>query len=651
MKNKNKFLTGTLAILIVMVAAVSFNDENKITGFAAKDIAGTESDEYEKASFYGVYSIAPNFRIKTDYNLNIYDILRSQAENLMSKAINCEATTLKTLRQCIEENFPSGWSFSCDTGTKKILYDFADNYQNCIDSTDNNCYCEYSLEYNSNDIQRYNLEGEHEISLSEHDPNSAAVLSEKPVAGIFAMILFGNKCSWYPNRFSIEYGGSSLDNVKFNFKDELAGTEHELTDLREITLYKHILPSGKESIDFVKREGNKFIYPNGDEVSAPLRKCRSGRTFGFCYDSGKEYPVYDKEKGRSGIFNITYEFALYFKDEPPKPLTGLEIKDNKKADKSVILKWNKAEEADVVQYNIFYSQKSFISESTDEIKGDQEINIIPISTESANLFAGRFYIVEGDINLENCEYAYSDKKCLYKITTNEGEKLMALEKDALYNFIYGDKNYLVYIIDNVENVNYNFAVTAVDRNNNEIDNLDPEQRLTSRENYNSGSSQDDLGPELINFENVDTSIPGQFKIKWFRPENNFDGTPLEPAELLSYVIYYRGCEAVFAYPRDDTASTERTYHESEFTPCPEPDSLEFSYYFAVFAKDSRNNPADDDIKLWPHEILELQFTPAGVVYDPSLISRASEIPPLEEEIIPDALLSLPYIPEESQPIE
>jgi len=84
-----------------------FIKENQIIGIADQEIKITMFFENPKT---GEYSVKPSFNIKTKFNLNDFQTLKEQAEELIGK---CAGNPDKL--QCVKENKPENWGYTQET--------------------------------------------------------------------------------------------------------------------------------------------------------------------------------------------------------------------------------------------------------------------------------------------------------------------------------------------------------------------------------------------------------------------------------------------------------------------------------------------------------------------------------------------------------
>lgn len=177
----------------------------------------------------------------------------------------------------------------------------------------------------------------------------------------------------------------------------------------------------------------------------------------FCVKSNEQFTVYDWTEEDTEERDIIIKFAAYIVDLPPEPLTGVKVYDNKKDNGSVIVTWNRDKASDAKTSSIYLSKTNFLRKKIQNraIDGVNQVNILDI--ENAELIPY--------IDLTECASVIIEKGCFY------AKYNKPLAKGRLYNVRNELEDYYIYIVDGLDDeITYNFAVTAIDANGNEIDN-------------------------------------------------------------------------------------------------------------------------------------------------------------------------------------
>jgi len=236
--------------------------------------------------------------------------------------------------------------------------------------------------------------------------------------------------------------------------------------------------------------------------------------------------IYNKEKGNFEIENITIKFALMIGDNiPPEPVPYIKVYDDLVSERSVIVTWKKSptedKENDIDKYIIYYSDTPFKDIENFADKIDQ----ISFDYDGQKEF--------DEVDFTNCEENNKCKPCVYKgIDANElllYKKLYYSKKEEVYF------SFISILEDGNENP-YFFAVAAIDKSGNVINNSVEGQWLIPNENYIGAYSKDDLAPSKV----INLVSEGSI-ISWKKPEKNIDGTNLvEEDNEMTYGVYRDG---------------------------------------------------------------------------------------------------------------
>ncbi|MBI2541383.1 hypothetical protein HYV80_01615 [Candidatus Woesearchaeota archaeon] len=583
----------------------------KITGFAAS--------QEKQSNIIGSYFSNLSFRAKISYGLDDYGTIRESIG-----IISACTESGKHLTQCIDElnakDKAFTWQLGCDKGAEKILYDFAEFLQNCIESDDNNCLCRKKMEIKKEDIQDFlPPTNEYSFTLTKNPSLRSIEISLPNFEGISYNINTNGLSGRFPQTYSIGYG--KIDGaLKFNliFINEVLNTPAEKSSetfgpTNQITIYKKQLKDNSKAIEFVDQKDSMLIYPNGKiatdndgkEINPKgLQDCqfKPKNIYKFCVTQNS-YKVlaYDKIDGKVTERNPVIKFASYVPDLPPAPLKNLEAFDRPKAEKSVLLKWDKNNEKDTAKFRIYYadsSLKAFDAKiSTEELRKNKNI----ISKEiDANAIE-----VNSPIKLDGCEFDFLNKKCLFPAD---------IENNKIYYSPFF--NAYVYSLNVPEDKKgYDISVTAVDKNNNEINNIDASQKLPIVENI---QSTDDLPPNSENlvilklqqiYEPISKKITFNF---WEKPVNSIDGSPLN--DFNNYKVYYlkynslaqgeksNEINKILGYELKGLKFLANVNYEQQGQPflidisATNPESGN-TYFFVIAAADINGNPKEEQFKV------------------------------------------------------
>lgn len=137
----------------------------------------------------GTYSVRPSFRAKIKYNLDVYETIREQADELIQE---CSNEPQNEIRECIskklaifnKDDAPLQWDLESKLDGELVLYDFVDNFRQCneapIPEGEDFCICNFSLEYPSSDIKR----AFYVIKMEQHSEIDQGIIDETELTGL-----------------------------------------------------------------------------------------------------------------------------------------------------------------------------------------------------------------------------------------------------------------------------------------------------------------------------------------------------------------------------------------------------------------------------------------------------------------------------------
>jgi hypothetical protein len=582
MNKKEIMAIGAFLFLVAAIGLFYFNAS--ITGAAV-------ASPQESRNVYGIYSVRPSFRLSIDYDFEDYAKI---------------AEGVRHLSECTEEGFAlqdclkslgntiyyAGyeWEEECDKGAEKVFYDFAEFYQSCFDSEDDKCICELDLGYSEEEIRKLGFEGKYKIITEQNIPKTAITLKLKePDMPLEYEIKTHGISNWNPSEYSVEYKEGGLGSMELYFRDELGGKDTSIKNIDKIALYKE-----GNSIEFARIDGDEIVLRDKRKEKPKTCLPKESTLHRFCVtNTNKKFYIFENNKAE--LKSPVIKFAAYIRDIPPMPLRNVEVTDKLMDDGAVIIKWDKGNERDIAKYNIYYAKSElnlFDDSPLEGIKARQgmnkkeldEINIKPITVD--------------DLFLEGCEFDLSRKGCVYTTGT---ENKIVLEKEKLYLFEDPLKEYYIYALPLEDNVEYDFAVTAVDANGNEIDNVKYKLPVVRKK-----KSINDLPPSSKDAAiNVEPSAD-RFIFHYNKEHLNLDGTPAD--DFSHYEVYYR----FYQFNEWIESAIENGEVQEELLDKP---LSEFSKYdtrlgilrnpddffiFAVIAVDKNNNP--DANKFTPRQL-------------------------------------------------
>lgn len=576
----------------------------KITGFGVS--------QEKQSNILGTYFVNTSFKAKISYGLDDYGKVR-ESLGIISECTESGRHITQCTDELNKENKNFKWELNCDKGAEKVLYDFAEFLQDCIDSDDNNCLCTKKFERLTEEKANYEIEINEDIAAKKLNlvflspKNELAYdVSTNGISGVI------------PRRYFFSYSGDTpIINLIFT---DLSGIQSGLGPLSELIIYKNDDNKNKaKSIDFVRQEGDSIVYPEPEaesEYSTAIPTIKTVKKFNlhpcqlkpkniyrFCVTQNNyKVMAYDRLDGKIKERNPVIKFASYVPDLPPTPLKNLESFDRPKAEKSVLLKWDKSNEKDIAKFRIYYADsglKVFDAKiSTEELRKNPNVFSKEIDVNAAE--------INTPIKLDECEFDYKNKKCMFSAAEIESGKLY--HSTTLNSFIYS-----ISIPDG--NKAYDFAVTAVDNNNNEINNIDTNQKLPTVKNV---QPIDDLplSSENIVALKLQQNYDAPSKKTTFnfgeKPKNNLDGTSAN--DFKDYKVYYLKYAPLSQQEKaseinkilDSKLKNFKYIANVNYEQQGQPFFIDLSvtnpesgnvYFFVIVAADINSNPKEDQFKV------------------------------------------------------
>ncbi|GIU69255.1 MAG: hypothetical protein KatS3mg002_0491 [Candidatus Woesearchaeota archaeon] len=456
-------------------------------------------DEIESKGIIGKYYVNPSFTVTVPFDISLINNLSI----FMNKTVNdCRISQLgkrECLKAKIEEfnnnvgkkyasnNTYVSLTMDCDeTKEEKDFNNLIASIEDCALSPDFDCQCD--LKKNSN----------LKITI-ESDENIA--------------------------KFKYTKSGNDYEIISYNtFVDS---QNNPLIISKEI-----------KDISFIKKLG----YLKYGE--SKYRKCTIPESrYRLCLKTDYKTDYYDGNSLKKK--NVNVKFAITIKDnDVPPPIENIELLNMKNSRNSIIVLWNEPKMNNQKIPDIGY-YKIYMSDVTTDF--DKDINSIKNTLKYRTidiLNTGYYRLKSFDINQEPECGLVDDKYCRFfykaKDASNNDIKI-ELEVNKLY--YVEDKEKFIYILDGMDSYNALnpgrdkfIAVTAVDLDGNEIDNINESQKITLGKNLKSIKPIDALEPGLtsinINIDNVNNKI----YLTYNRPEFYINGMPMDNKAII-YRVY------------------------------------------------------------------------------------------------------------------
>lgn len=372
----------------------------------------------EKKALFSANLATPSFNHKIAYSFDEYSELAKKIPSLIESSASCVGSA--DANRCIRNKLSAlqdskfRYDIGCEEGNERILADFAEFYQDCLSSADDDCTCSFGPEGNA-DI----------------------LLENKDRQGKQTQLTLGRS-------YVIDVTGPLL------LQD---GSRVPRDSYTVSTNTKIIVHKQRNTLAFTSTEGSKKCAVNK-------------RVFRFCATSNTYKVIgYNDKSLKAEFMPVKYKFALSLeKKNPPPPVVNLTTADKEKAEHSVLLYWNESTDASVRDYSVFIQGTDFQPsagnlKSLEGLKSSREIVVteIPDSRIFKELSAERPF-----------EIVRRDGKLTYKVLSKDGtvKDDLEFEKETAYYLLpakEGETGKIVYAVDELEDgKDYYFAVLATD---------------------------------------------------------------------------------------------------------------------------------------------------------------------------------------------
>lgn len=509
------------------------NNKSRVIGIATLPITVPISVKVDSKTQkqIGNYSIKPSFEHIIDYNLKDYDTIEQKSVEIASI---CEKEG--DIKGCVERNItelnkfhkdlptenPLEWYIGSPKPIERFFYDFADRYESCLNSTDNGCRCDFKLDYKDPAIN-----GTYAITISKEGSNTKLELTQPADSNLI---------------YSIKNTAPSVINGNINGVIQQPEESLYSVSYSKDGVYKSAsLTFPMQTFDFTKGArlyktiGNRIVFIGEDSTDYQnIRECSIPNIYRFTVvNENNKFFVYDNTLQKSEFKPIEIRFAINIKDLPPPQVEGLTVQDEQKAEGAVLLRWKKSSATDAATYIIYYSQSDFITQQiiAHKIKNPYSPYVVNSLENSINIPEQNIYErISSSVTYDK------DKRIWGHIVSKRGIRIEKLIPNQLY-YATETGEYLLILNGLEDNKNYYFALTAVDRGGNEINNK-PGQNLELNKNYVSAKPIDDLAPNKVTnvkFLSITDSNPKTIEFSFLPPTTNEDGSSIKETSLSIYV--------------------------------------------------------------------------------------------------------------------
>ena len=565
----------------------------------APSVIGAVTANQEESNILGTYFIMPSFKAKISYNLeDEYKKISNKLDEIIEKCKNDN-----DIEKCLKDNAKEWDCLELKDEASAILYDFIDKFNECLSLKEDGVVCRFSLD----EREITSLARSFDIMLTNENQKTRVDLKQGNIVKTDYVNLEYLVYTDFDNRDTLSERINPM-----TIMIEFQGRKPVIKDVFAIDDNSNRIPLSKTLLVYKKDKNVKFVEATGSSFEAPIPANKiidvpQTKGVKFCAKTGSKVYAYDKLDNTVKLRDVVYKFAVTFPISVPLPIENLEVIDAPKAENSVILMWDKGKESNIKSYSMYYSKNDFRNLKMDDIKKDNNIFKKTIPNEPVEV---------KDIDINNCIINPVGKPCKFSIYNN------ALEKDKLYYLT--SKNKLIYLLSDSLNlkddIEYNFAVTAVNEVNKELNNDKSVKGntyvLAADKNYKKSMPMDDLAPSSEGIVVFSPSYDENSKKVRFNfgdiPKTNVDSS--EAKDFKNYKIYYAKYIALSQKQKSDAVNSilngqlknikflQSVNYEQPRQPffvdisATIPQSNEV-YFFFVVASDNSGNPKEEKYKV------------------------------------------------------
>lgn len=404
-----------IPFLLISIVLILDEDMQKITGYVA---ASTEEN------FVGSYSLNPSFKSYTDYNIGYeYEKVIEIIKNIVSYC-----TKQKDIEGCFKQKTDE-LGFKCENPQEnkafyEFFYDFVYKYKKCLGLKEDKVVCSFQL---IDDSEETSLAASYRMIISDDDGKTKFELKTN-IGTLLASETIETEGPFYTTFSSKDEKKTSHDIIiQLRYTDKkIQITDIYLLDQFDIKL-AHIeetmlLYKSNNQLKFIEElEKSSFRIPDLNAIEVETTKGHK-----FCVKTGKRIYAYDDLDKTSKLRDIVYQVAVtYPGPRNPPPLKELKAEDKLKAEKSIVLKWNKPKLSDGTDFldfshfNVYCSKNSF-KDSFGQIK----LEGIPVPVKSDtnyDLWNAEFKKCGSDLIEDDVDYYFA-----ITVVSNSGKEGKAL---------------------------------------------------------------------------------------------------------------------------------------------------------------------------------------------------------------------------------
>ncbi|MEM4259643.1 MAG: hypothetical protein QXG00_00245 [Candidatus Woesearchaeota archaeon] len=367
--SKNKCIDAGMGAAYPETILNYFNQICLAAGGEVKN--GIYVDTMKKGSgISGVYTVMPHFNVFVNYNLSVYELIKTFTSNVKTHCVdNLESCLDKAVSDFNINNPNMKMTYDCEEGPFKVFYDAMERLQECSEVNVTDCACKLTNLYSNDEIKNKKLKGEFEFKFSIQD-DKVLVQMTKPIINYYSFSI--NQSTNIPEIYSIKYdddgyiksviGDDGFDTINPNKR--IYRTYISTPNKEEIFLYISNYSKNFTKIENINPNinNNKLFFSDYDQNGVDYKECiYQKQKFRLCLKTNDEIPQLD-DNMNTVLKPVNIKFAINLYDNiAPLAVIGLSV-INVSAD-VYKLQWsdNPTNTQDVVAYNIYYSDQNFVN--------------------------------------------------------------------------------------------------------------------------------------------------------------------------------------------------------------------------------------------------------------------------------------------------
>jgi len=340
------------------------------------------------------YVITAGFKIESDYNISDYDLLKKDVDIIYTVCGDYDDVKL-CYEDLVNKRITPDPGFNSEgrltyhleqmQGAERTFFDIFSAYQNCVETRDNDCMCDYKI----NDGPEYPEDTELDIFITSDSINGmtyfemthlgevykakleSKTLSENikekltgiapPFKDNFVTPPTSAQYNTQPNRIKFH-----LEFMRFRQRNTFLPSQSYIEDLDGFLPRTKVSFEDKPEFHLYKRASspvfNKLYFINDFEFTQDvtgyggITKCdHIDRHLKIDAESNQEFLLKDLDGVKKR--KINYRFAVFVPDsKPPEPVSNSVFETPDSKENTIVLRWEKNDEKDIDKYFIYYEK-------------------------------------------------------------------------------------------------------------------------------------------------------------------------------------------------------------------------------------------------------------------------------------------------------